>query len=306
MRRITASLAAAVALGLLAAPAQASFHIVQVREVYPGSIANPDAEYVELQMWRSGQNLVGGHFVRSYDAGGKVVATSSFPSDLPSGANQSTMLLATPQAEAAFGIVADGPLAPAGQLSPGGGAVCWEEIDCVSWGSFSGALPSPAGTPAAPGGIPDGTAIGRSIARGCATALDAADDSNDSAADFAPSSPAPRPNSLAPQERSCATSGAGGGSGGSGSQGEDAPQTTLRRKPPRRTADRTPTFRFASDRPGARFECKLDRRVYRSCRSPLTTRALALGPHRFRVRAVDHGLRDATPASYRFRVVRPS
>ena len=40
-----------------------------------------------------------------------------------------------------------------------GGAVCWENIDCVSWGSFTGAasLPSPPGTPAA--AIPTGSAL---------------------------------------------------------------------------------------------------------------------------------------------------
>lgn len=297
--------AALVAVACLVAPAGAgaSFHLMQVREVYPGSAADPDAEYVELQMWRSGENFVGGHSVRSYDASGAVVATSTFPANVSGGADQSTLVLATPQAEARFGIVADAALAPAGQLSPSGGAVCWEAIDCVSWGSFSGLLPSPAGAPAAPAGIPDGMAIRRSISRGCATALDPADDSDASAADFTAVAPAPRPNPVPPTEQACDAGGPGGG-GGSPAQGEDEPQTTLRRKPPKRTADRTPTFRFTSDARDARFECRLDRRRYRPCRSPFTTRRLALGPHRFQVRAVDHGLRDPTPASYRFAVVR--
>lgn len=307
MRRKRISLAAAALLilaGLVVpAGAGASFHLMQIREVYPGSAANPEAEYVELQMWRGGENHVGGHVLRGYDATGAVVATSTFPADVPNGANQSTLVLATPQAEAQFGIAADAALAPAGQLSPGGGAVCWEAIDCVAWGSFAGALPSPAGSPATPAGIPDGMAIGRSIARGCATLLDPADDSDNSAADFAPVAPAPRPNSVPPSERSCATAGPGGGSGGSPSEAKDAPRTVLRHKPPKRTADRTPTFRFTSDAQGARFECKLDGRRYRACRSPFTSKRLSPGPHRFRVRAVDDGLRDPTPASYRFTVL---
>ena len=290
--------------GLLLAPAAgATFHEVQVREVYPGSAASPSAEYVELQAWASGQNHVGGHFVRTYDAGGDVVATSPFPADVPQGSNQVTMVLATPEAESAFGIVADGPLAPSGQLSPAGGAVCWETIDCVAWGAFSGSLPNPAGAPAAPGGIPDGMALRRSIDANCATALDPTDDHDNSLADFAAVFPAPRPNSVAPGEVSCASAG-GGPIGGPYGPSAATPQTTLKRKPPKRTRDRTPTFRFAADEAKAQFQCKLDKTAYRSCRSPFTTKRLALGAHTFKVRAVDSGGRvDPSPASYRFQVI---
>jgi len=282
-RSLVASL---ILLGLALVPsAQATFHIVQIREVYPGSAANPQSEYVELQMWASGENLVGGHFLRSYDAAGAAVATSTMPSNLPNGANQSTFLLATPQAEAEFGIVADAPLAPAGQLSLSGGAVCWEGIDCVDWGAFAGPLPSPVGAPAAPAGIPDGKALRRSITRGCSSLLDFEDDRNRSAADFGLATPSPRPNSVAPIERRC-------------------PQTVLRLKPARRTSDRTPTFRFGATGSASRFQCKLDGGRFRSCRSPFTTRPLSLGRHRFRVRAIGpQSNPDPSPASYRFRLV---
>jgi hypothetical protein len=275
---------------------------MQVREVYPGSAASPDAEYVELQMWSGGQNHVGGHFLRSYDASGAVLATSAFPADVANGANQSTLLLATPEAEAQFGVVADAPLSPAGQLSPAGGAVCWETIDCVAWGNFSGSLPSSAGSPAAASGIPDGMALRRSIGRGCSTALDFEDDSN-SGSDFEAVLPAPRPNSTAPTERLC--SGPGSDSG-SPAPSERMPQTLLRRKPPKRTTDRTPTFRFTASDDSAGFQCRLDRKRFRRCRSPFTSPRLPFGPHRFQVRAVDPGGHaDPTPVSYRFRVIRP-
>jgi hypothetical protein len=305
---VLVSLAAVAVLVLLqASAASATFHLMMVREVYPGSAASPGAEYVELQMWASGQNHVAGHVLRTYDATGALTGTSTFPTSVAGSANQSTLLLATPQAEADFGVAADAPLSPGGQLSPAGGAVCWETIDCVAWGDFSGPLPSPAGSPAAAAGVPDGMAIRRTVSRGCATALDPADDNDDSAADFSPASPAPRPNSVPPSEQLCTTSpGAGGGGGGSGSppgQG-GTPQTVLRRKPPRRGADRTPTFAFAADEPGARFQCKLDGRPFRACRSPFTTKRLGLGAHAFRVRAVDSaGRLDRTPALWRFRVV---
>ena len=176
MRRArSASLAAFVAalLALLTAPAaQATFHLIQVREVYPGSALEPEAEYVELQMYAGGQNHVKGHKLRTYDASGAVTGTSTFAADVPNGANQSTIVLATPAASEAFGFTPDTSLASPGALLPAGGAVCWEELDCVSWGSFSGSLPSPAGAPASAGGIPDGMALRRTIARGCSTALD--------------------------------------------------------------------------------------------------------------------------------------
>jgi hypothetical protein len=301
--RITACVVAgAAALCLLAAPpALATFHLIQIREVYPGSSGAPEADYVELQMYSGGQDLVAGHVLRAYNSSGAVAATSTFPANVAQGGNQSTLLLATPQAEAQFGVAADAALAPGSQLSPLGGAVCWEALDCVSWGSFAGTLPSPAGSPAAPTGIPDGMALRRSLARGCATLLDSADDSDNSAADFALVAPFPRPNSVAPTEVSCPSSGFGPGSGTPGG-GAGAPQTTLRHKPSKRTRDRTPTFRFTAD-PPARFQCKLDGRAFRSCRSPYTTPRLSLGPHRFQVRARDSDGVDPTPASFRFRVL---
>jgi hypothetical protein len=291
---------AACLFGLSAEPAFATFHLMMVREVYPGSLASPEAQYVELQMWQSGQNHVAGHVLRSYDASGKVTSVNVFPADVANGANQSTLLLATPQAEAQFGVVADAALSPA--LSPSGGAVCWEAIDCVSWGNFSGEAASPTGAPAAGGGVPDGMALRRSIAGGCPTFLDPQDDHDNSAADFEVVFPKPRPNSVTPTETACAAEGPAGGGNPSG---QNPPQTFLRKKPPRRTNDRTPTFRFAADETGVRFECRFDRKKFRRCPSPFTAPKLSLGRHRFQVRARDNeGKVDPTPASYRFRVVR--
>jgi hypothetical protein len=281
--------------------AHATFHEMSIRELYPGSIAQPESEYVELQMWSPGQNFVKGHTLRTYDAGGAASGTDTFAANVPSGANQSTILLATPAAEAQFGVKADAPLG-ANALDPAGGGVCWEELDCVSWGGFSGKLPSPAGTPAAAGGIPDEMALRRGILSGCPTLLEAGDDHDNSAADFSATFPAPRPNSVAPTEHACATGGGSEGSGGR--QGAGAPQTLFRRKPSRRTADRTPTFRFAADEAGVSFQCKVDRGAFKHCRSPFTTAKLSLGRHTFAVRARDDsGKVDPTPARYGFRVI---
>jgi len=291
---------------LFPAAAAADFHLVSIREVFPGEATAPDAEYVELQAYAAGQQFVSGHSVTFHDASGATIGTEPFADDVADGRNQMTVLMATPAAEARFGVVADEPMGT-GLIDLLGGAVCWSSLDCVAWGSFSGSLPSAAGPPAAsPGGIPDGMALRRTIAAGCATLLEAADDTNDSALDFAAVFPGPRPNSVVPSEQACVASGpqqGGGAQQGGGTRG--APQTSIRRRPPQRSRDRTPTFRFRADEAGSSFECKLDRRPFRRCRSPFTSRWLAPGLHTFRVRARDRsGQVDPSPAFDSFRIRR--
>lgn len=303
VRRFAASLAVALAVPALCAPgALATFHLMSIREVYTGFTGDPNAEYVELQMYSSGQDQVEGRRISTFDAAGNLVKENPFPADVPNSVNQSTIVMATPEAEAKFGFIADGALSPSGQLEPGGGAVCWEEIDCVTWGSVSDSPLSPSGPPF-PGAIPEGMALRRTIAPGCPTLLEASDDRDSSALDFSPVFPAPRPNSVAPTERACPSSTGELGNG----PGAGPPQTKLRRKPPKRGHDRTPTFGFASDESGSTFQCRLDRRPFRACRSPFTAPRLALGRHTFRVRARDHsGELDPSPASYAFKIVAAS
>jgi Ca2+-binding RTX toxin-like protein len=86
-----------------------------------------------------------------------------------------------------------------------------------------------------------------------------------------------------------------------------APQTKLLRRPPAliRVAPRhraAVAFRFGASE-SSRFECKLDAKPYRRCRSPLRAH-LAIGRHAFRVFAIDTaGNRDKTPAIAHLRVV---
>jgi hypothetical protein len=63
-------------------------------------------------------------------------------------------------------------------------------------------------------------------------------------------------------------------------------------------------FRFASDQPGAEFECRMDRGRFQGC-PPRWVRRLLSGRHVIRVRARDitAGV-DATPAVFRFKVRR--
>lgn len=304
--------AAATAAGLVAAPAaEATFHLIKVREVFPGSIANPDSSYVELQMYSGGQGLVQNGNIKVFDAAGNVTHSFTPGHSVANSANQSTVLIADSAYAAQF------PSAPtpdftdsALNLSPAGGAVCWPQTDppfddCASWGNFSGQamLASTDAAPAAPGGIPDGMAIRRTIAPGCPTQLEDSDDSNNSAADFSVVTPEPRPNSVVPSEQGCGA--AGGPVPGQTGPGGGAPQTTLSGKPAKRTHDRTPTFRFRADEARLSFECKLGSKPFRGCRSPFTARTLSFGAHTFKLRARDDsGGLDPSPASCTFKVTR--
>jgi hypothetical protein len=81
------------------------------------------------------------------------------------------------------------------------------------------------------------------------------------------------------------------------------PNTTLKKKPARETASRQATFAFVSDQAHSRFECKLDKRAFRPCRSPFKAKKLRPGHHIFKVRAVNGaGAADPTPAAFRWKV----
>ena len=69
--------------------------------------------------------------------------------------------------------------------------------------------------------------------------------------------------------------------------------------------DRTPTFRFRSSEAGSRFQCKLNRGRWHSCKSPYTLRKPMRKPQPniLRIRAIDRaGNVDKTPLLRRFRV----
>src|SRR5215216_6852876 len=194
-RRARVATMTAVALAGLAfaAPsASAVFHLMKIREVAPNP-AGPDSSFVELQMYEAGQNFVGGHVVNSYNAGGTLLGSFTMSGNVPNGDNQRTILLgdaATPGNPDFVGNL--GSYLP---TISAGGAVCFENLDCVSWGSFAGfagLTPSPPGSPAP--AIPDGSSLERSIAPNCPTLLEQADDTNNSLTDFSLATPSPRNN----------------------------------------------------------------------------------------------------------------
>jgi hypothetical protein len=272
----------AMAAGLIYAPAAAaSFHLIKVREVFPGTSARPGSGYVELQMYAAGQNLVQLGNLKVYNSTGTVTDTFTPGNSVAGFANQSTVLIADSEYAAQF---PSGPAAdftdPNLNLSPAGGAVCWPQTeppfdDCASWGNFSGQamLASPDTAPAAPTGIPNGQAIRRSIAGGsCATLLEEGDDSDNSSVDFAVVSPAPRNNATPPSESACIT-----------------PTTTIDSRPANPTKATAAAFTYHSTPAGASFECKLDAAAFASCEATGIgyPGPLGAGSHNFQVRATN-------------------
>jgi hypothetical protein len=264
-----------LALIMPASPALATFHLVSISEVYAGSAVDPESSFVELQMFDEDQNLVGNHSVTLYDSTGAPTGTFTFPADLPgSSNNQQTMLVGDNGVEAAFGVKPD--LVDPGFNVPGaGGAVCWDSLDCVSWGSFSGSTVPSSGIPADSAGIPDATAIARRISGGtCANLLDEADDTNDSDGDFADAVPTPQSYATVPAPTSCTPP-------------PPTPTTLIDSKPAVSTTSTAATFVFHSNPAGATFECRLDQLSFQDCDSGTITYPgpLSEATHNFRVRA---------------------
>lgn len=210
-----------VAMLLGAGSASATFHLIKIREVFPGSTAHPDSSYVELQSYFGLQNQVQMGELHVYNATGTDVSHFSPAGPVANSADNATVLIADSGFAAAFPGVTPDSVDSSLNLSPAAGAVCWPITeppfeDCVSWGAFTGdaMLAATAGSPfqgsGAAGAIGDGSAIIRSISGNCPTALEAADDTNNSAADFAEATPKPRPNSAAITEMACASAGGGG------------------------------------------------------------------------------------------------
>ena len=116
--------------------------------------------------------------------------------------------------------------------------------------------------------------------------------------------------------------GQGGGAGGAspkprssrpvGQPGPSAiryvrPRTRITFGPSFKTKRRKAVFRFTdrTGQPGTRFLCKVDRRKWRRCGSPLRVKRLTLGFHVVRVKGVNaRGEAERRPAKRRFRVVR--
>jgi hypothetical protein len=239
-------------------------------------------------MYAFGQNLVGGHTLNSYTSTGSVLGSATLPANVANGDSQRTVLIGDSATPGNPDFVTN--IASYLSTVAGGGAVCWENIDCVSWGSFTGAgaLPSPPGSPAP--AIPDGSSLERSIAPNCATLLETADDTDNSLVDFAVAVPSPRNNSTPPTETACAGNNPGGG-----------PDTTITKGPKKKTRKKKAKFEFSSTTLGVTFECSVDGKSFEACSSPFVVK-VKKGKHTFEVRAVLGGVPDGSPAKQSWKV----
>jgi len=295
MRRgfVLCALGAALAAILAAAPAaQASFHLIKVREVFPGGAED---SYVELQMFAAGQTFLTGHAMTVYDASGTLVHSSKFTSGIADGQNQATVLIGDTGVQSELGVAPD--LVDSGLSIPAaGGAVCWNAgglpADCVAWGDFNGgaalqtATGTSVGSPASPGGITAGKAIRRTIQPGCPTLLEESDDTDDSATDFAEVAPAPRDNASPVTEMTC----------------PGPPNTAIDERPPSVTAATTAFFSYEAPT-ATSYECRLDSAAFAACPSSgIEYTGLSAGSHVFQVRGINLSGPDPTPASYSWKV----
>ena len=294
-RRLATSALAALAAALVWAPAaQASFHLMSIREVYPGSAAHPSSGYVELQMYASGQNFVSGQALTVYNAAGTATGTFTFGSNVANAANQQTILIGDSGVQSAFGVAPDLAVSGIG-IAAAGGAACWAgSIDCVSWGSFGGTTPS--GSPADPSGIPDGEALRRTIEPACSTLLEGVDDSNQSANDFSDATPDPRSNSSPIVETACTAP-----------PDTTPPTTTIDTHPADPSSGGSVSFAYHASESGASFECSLAAGSgpdsFSACPSSGRTYAgLANGAYAFKVRATDLAGNQGVAASFEWTV----
>jgi len=117
------------------------------------------------------------------------------------------------------------------------------------------------------------------------------------------------------------TESGGGGGGGGGGAGSSAgagaavsgpgdlapPETAILKAPKKKIHSHTARFEFDSDEVGMTFQCKLDGKPFKACKSPRKYQGLRLGKHVFEVRAVDlAGNADPTPAKRKFTVLEGS
>ncbi len=101
--------------------------------------------------------------------------------------------------------------------------------------------------------------------------------------------------------------GFGAGKGGSGTGASYVtPHTRITFAPASKTRTRNPVFRFADStgQSGTRFRCRVDRKHWKRCSSPLRLKRLSRGKHVLRVLAVNAiGVAEPAPSTRRFKVV---
>ena len=154
------------------APAAANHHLMKIKEVFAGTSGQPAAQFVELQMHAANQTVQTGKQLIVYDASGAAIATYTFAANSAVGTNQSTVLIATPQAARFLRVTPNLTIEPV--IRPAGGKVCtsvprrWRSggVACRWGGGYSGSSVG-TGAPFNPaGGLVSGQSALRDISGG--------------------------------------------------------------------------------------------------------------------------------------------
>jgi len=106
-RKLLAAAGLTAAVLVPVAPATANHHFMRATEVLGGVEGAPDVQYVELQMYAAGQNAVLNSSLAFQDPTGLADGTFTFPANLPNGADNANILIATSQAATFFGVTPD-------------------------------------------------------------------------------------------------------------------------------------------------------------------------------------------------------
>jgi hypothetical protein len=140
IKRLSLSLAS-LALMALAAPAHASFHLMQIEQVIGGVGGNTNIQAIQLRMRSGGQNLVAQGRIQAWDAAGaNPVLLLDLTTNVAGSAAGARVLIASPAFASTFGVTPDfimTNLIPASYLAAGkitferdSGSVLW----ALAWG----------------------------------------------------------------------------------------------------------------------------------------------------------------------------
>jgi len=91
--------------------------------------------------------------------------------------------------------------------------------------------------------------------------------------------------------------------GARGSARAVLPKPAIRDRPDARSPSTRARFSFTVRGPGLRFECRLDGARWTACQTPVLIAGLAVGRHRFAVRALDSRRRHSAAARFRWTVL---
>lgn len=159
--------------------AHAAFHLNEITKVMVGLNGNNTVQAVELKMLATGENLVTGMSIKVYDGGGvQRDSLGSFAGSVPNGIAGRSILCATPNFAAIFGITPDLTIKPG--LLVGTGQVSFEKPTCFVNALAYGSVTTPKNGTTSAASLPTdfATALVRTIDDGtlasCPLAEDAA------------------------------------------------------------------------------------------------------------------------------------